>query len=487
MAQASPKKSAFKKNAGRLARTTGLAVVFAAAAGCSTTPPIKNFPSVNDNVIGSTNVIGTTVAMPVAKPPVEIIVDTVEIPYDQQIFFYNAPATPPADEAALLAKMTSQQRAEFYMQKFCFRQGATPEEAAAQKEVYDALQSLALLPATGKPLIDLAAREGLQFCSLGHLPNGIAAQYLPSKETIVAGPLSKPESRVMTIAHEIMHAAQDRNKLLNYETNWDIQSRVQRNLSIEAAALTMEFLVAYDAKVGGNDAYWNYMQHYMGGTTYNDDRIYKLVEDTYKTAKDGGATHEESLRKVGAAVWTLVFESDDWRNFYLNHELTIYLRDIADNKFVDATVITHAQFADKTKNAGKVGALPSFTEGVTFPSLDSMLAKREKMKWAFEAAEIARMKQMEGANGKTVATLTAAATAGNNPYLGLDMADIYRKTTDESWTKGRTFRYIYHVMDEAIKPAEPAPVPEPPAPEKPAPAVVPPVIVARRGGGFGFA
>lgn len=479
MAQASPKKSAFKKNAAKLARTTGLAVVFAGvAAGCSTTPPVRNLPAANDDFFRP------NVAMPVAKPPVEKIIDTVEIPYDQQIFFYNAPATPPADEAALLAKMTSNQRAEFYMQKFCFRQGATPEQAAAQKEVYDALQSLALLPATGKPLIELAAQEGLQFCSLGHLPSGIAAQYLPSNETIVAGPMTKPEGRVLTIAHEIMHAAQDRNKLLNYETNWDIQSRVQRNLSIEAAALTMEFLVAYDAKIAGNDAYWNHMQNYLGGTTYNDDRIYKLIEDTYKTAKDGGATHEESLRKVGAAVWTHVFESDDWRNFYLNHELTIYLRDISENKFVDANTITHAQFAGKTKNAGKVGPLPSFTDGVAFPSLDSMLAKREKMKWAFEAAEIARMKQMEGANGKTVAALTAAAQAGNNPYLGLDMADIYKKTTDESWTKGRTFRYIYHVMDEAIKPP---PAPDTPAPDKPQPAVVPPVIAARRGGGFGFA
>lgn len=481
MAQASPKKSAFKKNAARLARTTGLAVVFAgAAAGCATNLPVAGMPPVNDNGVHS------MVAMPVAKPPVEKIIDTVEIPYDQQIFFYNAPATPPADEAALLAKMTSSQRTEFYMQKFCFRQGATPEQAAAQKEVYDALQSLAKLPATGKPLIDLAARESLQFCSLGHLPNGIAAQYLPSTTTVVAGPLGKPEGRVLTIAHEIMHAAQDRNKLLNYETNWDIQSRVQRNLSIEAAALTMEFLVAYDAKVSGDPAYWDYMQKYLGGTTYNDSQIYKLVEDTYKAAKDGGATHEESLRKVGAAVWTHVFESDDWRNFYLNHELTIYLRDISENKFVDTNTIAHAQFADKMKNAGKVGTLPSFTEGVTFPGLDSMLVKREKMKWAYEAAEIARMKQMEGKGGKTVAALTAAATAGNNPYLGLDMSDIYKKTTDESWTKGRTFRYIYHVMDEEIKPAAaPVLLPEPPAPDKPLPGVAPPTAVARRNGGGG--
>lgn len=485
MAKASPKKSAFKKNAAKLARTTGLAVVFAGvASGCSTTLPVRNMPAANDDSYHA------NVAMPLAKPQVEKIIDTTEIPYDQQLFFYNAPTTPPADEAALLAKMSSNQRAEFYMQKFCFRQGATPEQAAAQKEVYDALQALAKLPATGKSLIDLAAQEGLQFCSLGHLPAGIAAQYLPSSTTVVAGPLGKPEGRVLTIAHEIMHAAQDRNKLLNYETSWDIQSRVQRNLSIEAAALTMEFLVAYDAKVAGDPSYWNHMQHYLGGTTYNDDRIYKLVEDTYKTAKDGGATHEESLRKVGAAVWTHVFESDDWRNFYLNHELTIYLRDISENKFEDVKTITHAQFADKTKNAGKVGPLPSFTDGVTFPSLDSMLAKREKMKWAYEAAEIARMKQIEGKDGKTVAALTAAAKLGNNPYLGLDITDIYKKTNDENWTKGRTFRYLYHVMDEAIKPPEPVPAPpppEPPKPDQPPPAAVPPVVTARRGGGFGFA
>ncbi|HYD18401.1 MAG TPA: DUF6782 family putative metallopeptidase [Patescibacteria group bacterium] len=474
MAKSGRKKHAFKKSAARKRRESGLrhlrnaglAASFGAiATGCATTPALSELPLANDN---PRSIVSTPVALPqqVKRP-----VDADTVPYDQQIFFYNAPPNPAPSEAALLAKMSDAQKTAYYMEKFCFRAPATPEQAVEQKNVYDAVEALSKLTYMGKPLVDLAAQNGLQFCSLQHMPNGIAAQYLPGSQTIVAGPLASREAQVMTIAHEIMHAAQDRNKLLNYETDWDIQSRVQRNLSIEAAALTMEFLVAYEAKLAGDPSYWNHMQHYQGGTTYNDDKIYQLIEDTYKKSTEAGATKEVALRAVGAAVWTHVFNSDDWRNFYLNHELSTYLRDISEKKFEHASHVAQNQFAEKTAIAGKVGVLPSFTGGVTFPALDSLLEKREKMKWAYQAADIARYTQMEGADGKTVATLRAAAVASGNPYLGLDLAEIYKRSTDESWTKGRVFRYTYHVMDEALKP----PAPPPPAPANDAtPIVLPP-------------
>ncbi len=300
--------------------------------------------------------------------------------------------------------------------------------------MFTAFDSLSKLTFLGKPLVDLAGSTGLRLCGLEHLPSGIAAQYLPGKTAVISGPITTKEERVLKLGHEIQHAAQDKNGLLSYDYSWDIQSRVTRNLSIEAAALTMEFMVAYEAKLAGDTAYWDLLQKNFGGTTFTDKATYALIEAEYAKSITAGQTKDTALRAAGLAVWEHVFESDDWRNFYLNCELTNYFRDLDEGRFNRGDSISHAQFGqDKIDKAGKVGELPSFTRGAHFPDANGLIARNEKMKWAYEAAEIDRMKKMGGVDSATASYLRTQALLGGNPYLDLDLA---RSTASRPTTHG---------------------------------------------------
>lgn len=453
----------------RAAQATGVAAVFAFAANggiADTDIPVSSNASLD-----TTHRVTVPHAMTPERRPV--VIDLEQLPYEQRLFNYNA--LPPANtnEANLLGAMTPEQLLQYRMKQVCFKPGTVPT-VQQQKELSEALDSLAKLTYMGKPLVDLAASGNLRFCGLEHLPAGIAAQYLPGVDAVVSGKLGHREEEVMKLAHEIIHATQSKNGLLSYSHEWDIQSRVARNLSIEAAALTAEFMVAFEAKVAGDPSYWDFIQKQYGGTTYNDKELYRLIETTYQSSIDAGKTQETALRDAGKAAFGRVFESDDWRNFYLNLELSLYLTDLADRKFENATTIAHNQFGPElVAKAGRIGANASFTEGATVPNVDALIARSDKMKWAYEAAEIARYRQMGAHTAPTVSMMRAQALLGGNPYLGLDLVKAYRQSIDESWTKDRKFRYLHEVLDEMLKP--PAPLPAPAVPVDPKPDTTTPV------------
>lgn len=386
--------------------------------------------------------------------------------YDQRLFQFNAleiatPANAGAAPKPVEPPLPPAEQQKRLMEKLCFTDSAAAVSMGArQQDLATAIANLQRMPLTGKPLLDLAAKDKVQFCGLERLPVGIAAQYLPGSGAVVAAPEAQKTAMALRLAHELTHAAQHDNHLLNYETDWDIQSRVSRNLSIEAAAIAAEFRLAYEAKSQGDLSYWAYLSVQYHGTPAGEAAL-KEIDDAYAKTLAGGGSLEAALNAVGAAAWTHVFDDDGWRNFYLDVELNNYAADIAAGLFAGHDKIDQGGFGPaEVAKAGQVGNNTSFTEGLSFPDFEGLLARNEKMRWAYQLADIARLRQMEGPEGKRVAARIAAAEADKNPYLALDIAQLYRHAQDASWQRGR-LRFLYEYMDAAIAPPAPAPAAAP--------------------------
>jgi hypothetical protein len=389
-----------------------------------------------------------------------------KLAYAEELFRQND--SEPPSEAVL--KMSPAERMQYYMKKFCFEaHTAANDNDPRDQAVVAALNTLSTVTFMGRPLVDLADQEHLRLCALKHMPAGTAAQYLASDTFVAAGQNPKKQGQVLDLAHEITHAAQDKQGLLRYGYVWDIESRVRRNLSIEAAPVALEFAVAYEKKVSGDDSYWEYIKQHDANTAYTNKDNHKLFEDIYNASISAGASQNDALRAGARAIFERVFESSDWRNFYLTSELNSYIEDIANGKFRTFTEIHRGVFGQgEVDKAGKIGNLPSFTAGAQLPAYADLFNGNQKMQWAYEAADIERHRQALGAEHETVKTMQKRAADGKNPYIGIDFSEVNRRLSEVRW--GGRFQSTWQVMDEVVKDkSNPKPKPAPAAPCLPAP------------------
>lgn len=404
--------------------------MFFGAAGCSTTGKKADAEPVKQELP----------LTPPSSPPLPPSI----LAYDFDLFEKNAPMLPPS---VLLPAMTQEQRRTYFMSKLCFDAGGKAGGEARQQELADALDDLSKIRATGAALVNMAIEDKLKVCALQHLPTGVAAQYLPSLDTVVASHQEPREERALKMAHEILHAAQGQLALLSHGYNWDIDSRVKGGLGIEAAAQAVEFLVAFEAHVAGDDRYWKHVQS-LGGTTYGDAEIYKRMQQAYDNAKSGAKTEDEALRLAGRAAFERIFDSANWRDFYLDLELQSYLSDVVHNSFAGKGAPAAGFTQAEVDFAGLAGGRPSFTAGATMPAASDLIAKNRKMHWAYQAVDIARHEQAFGANAPETVALFNKAVFDSNPYLTIDMKELYAATGGRHWAEPRKHRYLFEAMDE---------------------------------------
>lgn len=340
-----------------------------------------------------------------------------------------------------------------YIDQLCFSSQSAPKPE--QEEMRKALERLARLPLTGRPLVEMAARENVQFCNIPHLPAGTGAQYVPTLGAVLAPGARTENIMVLHLAHELLHAAQDKNELLVYQYDWDIHSRLSRNLSIEAAAITFELLVAFEAKQAGDDSMWKYLSsRFASQSAYGDAGLYTLAEEQWKISKDAGKDDKAALGDVGQALWTRMFDNQGWLHFYLNFELASYMRDITSGALDNQSSIRENGYSQaKTDAAGKVGAAPSFTDGGRVPPLDRLLAGNDKIRQAYMAVDLERHRRSLGADHPVTKELRQRALADANPYLNLDFAEILKKMRENAFPDAngkKKFAYLHEYMDAAI-------------------------------------
>ncbi|MFN7114930.1 MAG: DUF6782 family putative metallopeptidase [Alphaproteobacteria bacterium] len=440
----------------RAARKTLLvsAMGIAALAGCSGTPVRQDTPGDAD------------LHRPVAAVTPSKNAEGRKLSAETEAIFRRNMPTPVND------RLPEQQRINAYLDQLCFTTASAPKEE--QRAMRRALEDLAKLPLTGRPLVEMAARENIQFCNIQHLPAGMGAQYVPPVGAVLVPGNMPPEPMILRIAHEILHAAQDKNGLLSYQYDWDIHSRLARNLSIEAAALSFELMVAFEMKQQGDAKLWDHMRtRYAQQSSYGDARLYTLTEETWAQSKAEGKTDDAALRDVGKALWTRMFDNPGWLDFYLNFELATYIRDVTSGALDGQRTLRSGGYSQsKTDSAGKIGSGESFTRGARVPPLEKLLAGNDKMRQAYAAVDLERHRRSLGADHPQTQALRRAAVADNNPYLAVDFEAALKLMQQNAFPDAegkKKFAYLHEYMDAALKPARAA-VAEivPGAKEKPA-------------------
>lgn len=435
-------KQAFQKAAHRSRKK--LSVVFTSllllSAGCAGAPEKKTFEADAHSPVVS--VIKSRTPLP---GDVHLDSATVEL--------FERNALRPAND-----NLTAQERMQVYMDQLCFRSGDTAEPH--QNSIKIALEKLQALPAMGAPLVRYAAENNIQFCALPEMPAGVGAQYNPRLKAILSADADTPETMMLRIAHEIFHARQDGADLLDYYYSWDIDSRTARNLTIEAAAVTSELLLAYEAKRNGDPSIWNHIRERYSDGVYADEMIYDRIESSFDRAKSLGATDMDAYAYAGRAAFERVFEVESWRNYYLNFELLSYVQDITSGALDNTRRFTpNGLSPQKAVLAGRIGTGDaSFTAGARRPELGDLLARNDKMKWAYEAAELERYRRVYGADAQQTQNRRATYLLGGNPYLALDLAAVLKDAQKAAFPapgSKKKFGYLYEYMDAALDKAKP--------------------------------
>lgn len=340
-----------------------------------------------------------------------------------------------------------------FLEKNCSKADAI---LAEEKPNYNLLQSLKMLEkssAFGAALVKEARENGVQFCALQALPIDMAGQYQIDINAVLARPERPSPLFSLTLGHEIYHAGQGKAGLIDYYYDWDIESRVRRSLTIEAAAAVTEFLVAWQAAEAGNPDYWQDLQHGYVSFYYGDPEMYRIIENTWKRAVASGVTQEEALRQTGLAAWNRIFAGDDFLKFYLNRQIQALLTEIQSGAIKSGDQINKNRFGqDKVDLAGAVGKLESFTKGAVFPPLDALLARDQKMKWTFEAVVLFQHEKVFGKGSSEARTLREKAVAGNNPYLVLNLENISVQIHPSlGKANGHVHTNLYQRFDEELK------------------------------------
>lgn len=374
-----------------------------------------------------------------------------------------------------LGQMTERQRLEFYMESFCFKPKDKTVLSLQFNEDQRFKMDIAAFKLLGKPLAETAAGLNVSYCGLPRLAAGTGGQYLPSVTAVILPVGSEGNMLPLVFAHEIMHAAQDKNGGMNYFYDWDISSRVMRTLSTEAASKTVEFMVAFEAKLDGNPKIWDYLNSYVrnpSGLIFSDKQVYSLMEEEYKAATESGLSRDDALRAVAFTLWHNIFENAEWRDFYLDLSLKLYIRNIAEGNLKEET-LKHGQYGQKDiDRAGLIGSGPSFTLGAKPPPFSSLIEKNPKMKWVFEAAEIARLERVWVKDDPRLATMREKSRAEGNPYLDLDIEDIHARIAASTIVSKGKFLQACQIMDDMLAERAPKadlPVTPPPPPPSPSP------------------
>lgn len=365
-----------------------------------------------------------------------------------------------------VSETSPHKRLGLYMDTFCFKPRTPADFSSHYSQNWVHYPEVAGLTLFGKPLADRAHALGVHYCDLEQLPPGIGGQFLPTLRAIIL-PKSDGDNfgLPLTLGHEVMHGAQHHNGELNYSRNWDMSARISRTLAIEAAAITTEFMIAYEAKEAGNPTLWNFLQKRQDGA-YADKRIYTALPAAHKAALAQGQTPEIALKSAAKDVFHLVLENREWRKFYLDFELRNYLSDVTSGVLDRENVHALEYGQDRIDRAGLIGGLPSFTEGGRLPPINDILEAEPKIRWAFEAVNIGRFERRLGKDDDIVVEMRVKAQLNGNPYLGVSLGDLQKNVIGGGFqeTAGKNFLYVHQVLDAMLA----SPPPSSPPPPQPA-------------------
>lgn len=319
----------------------------------------------------------------------------------------------------------------------CYNQSYTKVTDDVEKTpVYQSLQILASQSTYAAQLANVTKERDIYFCNETEDAAGAIGTYTPRLGRINIDKGASDEHRLLTMAHEMIHANQHKYPHLSVTfTSWDFYAHARQTLATEAAAEVGEIYIAHQIKqngaqnlrdmLQGESLQDQYYKSLRSGGSYNS--IIDAFEQKAQPLKILPAPDKEDLIMAGIKqAWDALFEKEDyWKNFYLNRTLKSYIERLADNGVHKGKIESIEVFPDDYVSlTGRIDAEHNFTDGLVLPPMDDILAYNPDLKAAIEAMRLIHHNIALGKEHEDTKALRATLTAQNNPFLTLKPADI---------------------------------------------------------------
>lgn len=289
----------------------------------------------------------------------------------------------------------------------------------------------------GQHVLDFSRRIDAFYC-YASLPVGYQGRWQGGSgiAEVMAG-LSDRGATMNTQVHEAAHGMQD-PALFSYQVEWNLDNRQMSQMAFEAGAMAIEALNAFELSLQG----------VPGPLAEFQGIVAQDMKAAYDAHMEQGAGQRESLRKAGEAAWHAYFKLQTKLDFYGGMALRLYFIDIADGKIKDTPAGNY--MLEKARQTGRLSDKFNLTADVaTLPSYDSRFGSNEKMREAYDFAELARLEAIAGKNNIRCKQERIRLEKAGNRYLHVDVKEVAKKLAADEGL------FILDVLDDAIRRPEP--------------------------------
>lgn len=223
-----------------------------------------------------------------------------------------------------------------------------------------------------------------------------------------------PQERIGIQIHEGLHLIQDKHGLLNYSLQGTIADFQINQMSLEAAAATIETLLGIES-----------------GIPSGKEIARKAAEATYNQEIAHGTKHREALKAAGAAGWQNIFRDREWADYYNNYILDFFTVLIGEGHA--KVPETNSALLETARLSGKINDDFNFTESLQrLPDFKERFAGNDPMRFAFERVHLWHLEKTLGADHATTRAEHRRLAISNNPFLNVDMEGAYRTLADKN-------------------------------------------------------
>lgn len=223
--------------------------------------------------------------------------------------------------------------------------------------------------------------------------------------------------QLLVQVHETLHGMQYHNDVNTTDVTRSIRETQMEQLSCEAAAMVSGYLMAIELAQDSITDPWKNLRKI---DTARADQIL-AIWDSLKTLS---LPYQQALTETGFIAFHQQFKQQWWLDSYNQGYLLKYL-DMTING--EMASLNEKRFTlSNARKTGYVSPKFNFTAQLkSLPSKNSLFGKDTRMRWAFDCAELYRVKKTGGKNSALYQSMKEYMEEQGNPYLELNMKKVF--------------------------------------------------------------
>lgn len=275
-------------------------------------------------------------------------------------------------------------------------------------------------PTLGVPLLDFATESNIFMC-YSELPNTLLGQWQPDAGVIVLTDRNLGSPNTLPIfAHELLHLMQNGQGIGGFTDTYNLEDMQMGTLSREAAASTMQYLLALDYKLHGNDALWN---------ANGDHQYQEQMLQVYNRARSEGMTYEQALEQAGLEGFGMMFQRQWWLDIYNRDQASGFLNSLVNGFYKKPSDNRYP--LERMRLAGRVTENFNFTRNLASEPSDQMrFGNNDAMRDLFAWLDYQHMVKAYGADHEVARAAHHLMEEHHNRYLKVEFAPVAARVHD---------------------------------------------------------